>query len=248
MIVSFASRMLSHWVVGAARSVFTGRSVFRSGHGHVRRRARRRGRRLLRRRVGRRRCCERRRHAAPPRRTLTTHFAVMRLRPLFLALALALRRSPRPRAHSRLPAPPPRTQSDYYVPLFGATAGIAIPIGRLADDHAAGYVLGGLVEYAVAGQPYSLRGERIFQRFALKQGRTGDDMQHLLARLHDRLPPHARRRRRPSSPAASRYTAPPARARGRASTSAPASRSRSPVSPPSPRRGCTSCWPTAARC
>jgi VIT1/CCC1 family predicted Fe2+/Mn2+ transporter len=31
IIVSFAASMLSHWLVGAARSVFTGRSVFRSG-------------------------------------------------------------------------------------------------------------------------------------------------------------------------------------------------------------------------
>ena len=31
VIVSFAISMLSHWLVGAARSVFTGRSVFRSG-------------------------------------------------------------------------------------------------------------------------------------------------------------------------------------------------------------------------
>jgi vacuolar iron transporter family protein len=31
VIVSFAVSMFSHWVVGAARSVFTGRSVFRSG-------------------------------------------------------------------------------------------------------------------------------------------------------------------------------------------------------------------------
>ena len=31
IIVSFAMAMLSHWLVGAARSVFTGRSVFRSG-------------------------------------------------------------------------------------------------------------------------------------------------------------------------------------------------------------------------
>ncbi|MEO7455554.1 MAG: VIT1/CCC1 transporter family protein [Gemmatimonadaceae bacterium] len=31
VVVSFAISMLSHWVVGAARSVFTGRSVFRSG-------------------------------------------------------------------------------------------------------------------------------------------------------------------------------------------------------------------------
>jgi len=31
VVVSFATSMLSHWLVGAARSVFTGRSVFRSG-------------------------------------------------------------------------------------------------------------------------------------------------------------------------------------------------------------------------
>jgi VIT1/CCC1 family predicted Fe2+/Mn2+ transporter len=31
VLVSFAVAMLSHWLVGAARSVFTGRSVFRSG-------------------------------------------------------------------------------------------------------------------------------------------------------------------------------------------------------------------------
>jgi VIT1/CCC1 family predicted Fe2+/Mn2+ transporter len=30
-IIAFAIAMLSHWLVGAARSVFTGRSVFRSG-------------------------------------------------------------------------------------------------------------------------------------------------------------------------------------------------------------------------
>ena len=54
-----------------------------------------------------------------------------------------------------------------YTPIFGGTAGIAIPIGRLADDHAAGYLVGGLVEYSVTGQPYALRGELLFQRFAL---------------------------------------------------------------------------------
>ncbi|MEO7455553.1 MAG: hypothetical protein ABIY52_04780 [Gemmatimonadaceae bacterium] len=73
-------------------------------------------------------------------------------------------------------APAPRTQSDYYVPLFGVTAGIAIPVGRLSDDHAAGYALGGTVEYAVSGQPYSLRGEAFYQRFALKEGHAGSDM------------------------------------------------------------------------
>jgi predicted membrane protein (TIGR00267 family) len=31
VIVSFVIAMGSHWIVGAARSVFTGRSVFRSG-------------------------------------------------------------------------------------------------------------------------------------------------------------------------------------------------------------------------
>lgn len=72
-------------------------------------------------------------------------------------------------------APAPRTQSVFYVPLYGVTAGISIPVGRLADDHAAGYALGGVVEYAVAGQPYSLRGEALLQRFSLKEGHTGDD-------------------------------------------------------------------------
>jgi predicted membrane protein (TIGR00267 family) len=31
IVVAFVVSMASHWVVGAARSVFTGRSVFRSG-------------------------------------------------------------------------------------------------------------------------------------------------------------------------------------------------------------------------
>jgi hypothetical protein len=73
-------------------------------------------------------------------------------------------------------APAPRTQSNYYVPLYGVTAGIAIPVGRLSDDHAAGYLVGGVVEYAVSGQPYSLRGEATFQRFSLKEGHAGDDI------------------------------------------------------------------------
>jgi hypothetical protein len=63
-------------------------------------------------------------------------------------------------------------QGNLYTPVYGLTAGIAIPVGRLADDHAAGYTVGGLVEYTVLGQPYSLRGELLYQRFALKSGRT----------------------------------------------------------------------------
>lgn len=73
------------------------------------------------------------------------------------------------------PAPAARTQSDYYVPMFGGTAGIAIPVGRLSDDHAAGYAFGAVAEYAVADQPYSLRAEGLFQRFALKANHTGRD-------------------------------------------------------------------------
>jgi hypothetical protein len=69
------------------------------------------------------------------------------------------------------PVPEPRTQSGtIYVPLYGGTVGIAIPLGRLSDDHAAGYALGGFVEYAVSGQPYSLRGEALLQRFDVKTG------------------------------------------------------------------------------
>jgi hypothetical protein len=74
------------------------------------------------------------------------------------------------------PASAPGTISTLYTPVFGVTAGIALPIGRLADDHAAGYTLGGLVEYAVAGQPYALRGELTYQRFALKSDHAGSSV------------------------------------------------------------------------
>ena len=63
-----------------------------------------------------------------------------------------------------------------YTPIYGGTAGVAIPIGRIADDHSAGYLLGGLVEYGVTGQPYALRGELLFQRFSLKSGHVGDNV------------------------------------------------------------------------
>ncbi|MFL5607740.1 MAG: hypothetical protein ACJ8AD_14920 [Gemmatimonadaceae bacterium] len=68
-----------------------------------------------------------------------------------------------------------------YTPVYGGTAGVAIPIGRIADDHAAGYLLGGLVEYGVTGQPYALRGELLFQRFSLKSGRTSGDNVNLFS-------------------------------------------------------------------
>ena len=92
----------------------------------------------------------------------------------FLALSVALSASAAAQASGppATPAPAPRTQSDMYVPLYGVNAGIAIPAGRLGDDHSAGYTVGGLIEYAVSNQPYSLRGEALFQRFPLKSSRT----------------------------------------------------------------------------
>ena len=54
-------------------------------------------------------------------------------------------------------------------PTIGASGGfgvgIAAPIGALADDHSAGYVLSGLVDFSAAEQPFSFRGEAIFQHF-----------------------------------------------------------------------------------
>ena len=103
----------------------------------------------------------------------------MRLTPLLLGLALTViaGSASAQTTSDPVPTPPPapRTQSDMYSPLYGVTAGISIPLGRLSDDHQAGYTVGSLVEYAVAGQPYSLRGEALLQRFSLKEGHTGDD-------------------------------------------------------------------------
>ena len=59
-------------------------------------------------------------------------------------------------------------------PTFGASGGfgggIAIPIGSLADTHAAGYTLAGLVDFSAADQPYSFRAEATFQRYDRKTG------------------------------------------------------------------------------
>jgi hypothetical protein len=57
-------------------------------------------------------------------------------------------------------------------PTIGASGGfgggIAIPIGRLNDTHAAGYNLAGLVDFSAADQPYSFRLELIHQHFDSK--------------------------------------------------------------------------------
>jgi hypothetical protein len=94
----------------------------------------------------------------------------------FLALTLALGTAASaqvsgPGSNPPAPTPTPTGPSGVYVPLFGVSAGIAIPAGRLGDDHSAGFMLGGLTEYVVQNQPYSLRGEATYQRFPRKQNR-----------------------------------------------------------------------------
>jgi hypothetical protein len=98
----------------------------------------------------------------------------MRTRTLSVVLALAAALAAP--ASAQVSGPGSVPPGNMYTPIFGGTAGIAIPIGALADDHAAGYLLGGLVEYTVTGQPYALRGELLFQRFPLKSGRVGDNV------------------------------------------------------------------------
>lgn len=57
-------------------------------------------------------------------------------------------------------------------PTIGASGGlgggIAIPLGRLNDTHAAGYSLSGLVDFSDAAQPFSFRAELIYQHFDVK--------------------------------------------------------------------------------
>jgi hypothetical protein len=87
---------------------------------------------------------------------------------LVLALAVPAAAQSGPTASS--PAVPSPITT--YYPLYGISGGIVVPAGRLADDHSAGYGLNGFVEFAVPNQPYALRGEGMFQRFALKNGRA----------------------------------------------------------------------------
>jgi len=101
----------------------------------------------------------------------------MRYRPALASLALALALAAPAAAQSgptasasSVPTPP------VYYPLYGVSGGIVVPAGRLGDDHAAGYGLDGFVEFAVPNQPYALRGEGMFQHFALKNGRLGRDV------------------------------------------------------------------------
>lgn len=93
----------------------------------------------------------------------------------FLVLALGLSLAGVASAQTSGPGTTPPI-GNMYTPIFGGTAGIAIPIGALADDHGAGYTIGGLVEYGVTGQPYALRGELIYQRFNAKKGHDARDV------------------------------------------------------------------------
>ena len=57
-------------------------------------------------------------------------------------------------------------------PTIGASGGlgggIAIPLGRLNDTHAAGYALSGLVDFSDAAQPFSFRAELIYQHYDVR--------------------------------------------------------------------------------
>jgi len=105
--------------------------------------------------------------------SLTNH---MRSRIPFALLALSLSLAAPAAAQVSGPAAGAPGQPVQYYPLYGGTLGIAIPAGRLGDEHAAGYHLGGLLEWAVPNQAYALRGEAMFERFALKSGKTGSDV------------------------------------------------------------------------
>ena len=71
-----------------------------------------------------------------------------------------------PLAHAQHTIPPAS-------PTIGASgglgAGIAIPIGALSDNHAAGYTLSGLIDFSAAEQPFSFRAELIYQHFDRKR-------------------------------------------------------------------------------
>jgi hypothetical protein len=62
-------------------------------------------------------------------------------------------------------------------PTIGASggfgAGIAIPVGRLSDTHAAGYSMMGLVDFSAADQPYSFRAELVYQHYDHKTSGDG---------------------------------------------------------------------------
>ncbi|HEX7979185.1 MAG TPA: hypothetical protein VF461_11320 [Gemmatimonadaceae bacterium] len=93
-----------------------------------------------------------------------------------LALSLALAAPVAAQSGPTTSAPATREAVTTYYPLYGVSGGIVVPAGRLSDDHTAGYGLQGFLEYAVPSQAYALRGEGMFQRFSLKNGRVGKNV------------------------------------------------------------------------
>jgi hypothetical protein len=107
--------------------------------------------------------------------SITAMMRSFRLTTLLSLLAVGVAGAQSSGPPAAVPAPEPRLESTFYVPLYGAMAGITLPGGKLAEDHTAGYGFGGTIEYAVAGQPYSLRGEATYERFPLRSGHAGHD-------------------------------------------------------------------------
>jgi hypothetical protein len=71
-------------------------------------------------------------------------------------------------------------------PTIGASggfgAGIAIPIGALAESHSAGYTLAGLVDFSAAEQPFSFRAELIYQHYDAKRNAVaGTDAMNMVS-------------------------------------------------------------------
>jgi hypothetical protein len=71
-------------------------------------------------------------------------------------------------------------------PTIGASGGlgmgIVVPIGALADNHAAGYTLSGIVDFSAAEQPFSFRAEVILQHFDRKRDAPdGTDNMNILS-------------------------------------------------------------------
>lgn len=83
---------------------------------------------------------------------------------LLLAFATTVVAAPLARAQQTLPPASPTIGAS-----GGIGAGIAIPIGALSDNHAAGYTLSGLVDFSAAEQPFSFRVELILQHFDSKR-------------------------------------------------------------------------------
>src|SRR5262245_22349070 len=79
---------------------------------------------------------------------------------LVLALALAATTSASAQQPGTIPPAAPTIGAS-----GGTGGGIAIPLGRLNDTHAAGYTLSGLVHFSAAEQRFSFRAELIYQHY-----------------------------------------------------------------------------------